>query len=237
MKKKALSEKRLEILETIDSHGIITRKQLLKYVKVADLNLRKGLKVLEDNQFISTYKLYRGYAHYITKKGSEYVGKINFGYVKSGKEPNLAILEHNLLINDCILQAIDYIKEHAKEKELSEIEIITERQQLSDIYLDLDWKRRTSTTNKQQIPSRIPDFLLKFKYGGTAFIHAYEVELSQKNKARLRAKFHWFKEQIELGNYTHIIYMYNDESVKRNLLDVSQQIGLKLNFREIEEEN
>lgn len=232
-----LSKKRFEILKLIDKHGIMTRKQILKYVQIANLNLLKGLKVLEEHEFIATYKLARGYAHYITKKGSEYVGEINFGYVKSGGRPNLAILEHNLLLNDCILQGIDYIKNNATEKELGNIEIITERQQLAEVFLDLDWKKRTATSDKRQVRNRIPDFLLKFTYGGREFIHACEVELSQKNKARLTAKLRWLKEQIDLGNYTHVVYFCNSQSVKQSLWTTSQQVGMKLNFREVREEN
>jgi hypothetical protein len=235
MEKKILSEKRIELLKIIDKYGILTRKQIHEHVNIAEINLFKGIKKLQELEFIGTYKLARGYAHYITKKGSEYIGTLNFGYVKSGGSPNLAILEHNLLVNDCIFQAISNLKSRGIE---SEIQILTEREQLAEIFLTLDLSRGNASQKKSQkmrVRNRIPDFVLIFDYGEKEYRYVYEVELSRKNTARLKNKFLWLKDQLISKNYSNINYMCRDEKLENYLKQNADKVGLPLDFLRIEE--
>ena len=235
MTEKILSEKRIELLKVIDKYGILTRKQIHKHVNIAEINLFKGTKKLQELEFIETYKLARGYAHYITKKGSEYIGMLNFGYVKSGGSPNLAILEHNLLVNDCIFQAISNLKSRGIK---SEIQILTEREQLAEIFLTLHLSRGNASQKKSQkmrVRNRIPDFILIFNYDETEYKYVYEVELSKKNTARLKNKFLWLKDQLINKTYSNINYMCRDEKMEKYLDQNADKIGLPLDFLRIEE--
>ncbi len=231
-----LSEKRVELLQIIDKYGIVTRKQLMRISPRSTQSLVDSMAKLEELNFIATYKLARGYAHYITKKGSEYIGALNFGYVKSGGSPNLAILEHNLLVNDCIVQAIADIK---RQGVTGEITVVSEREQLAEIFLTLDLTRGNASQKKSQkmkMRSRIPDFLLKFDYEGKPFIYAYEVELSRKNSTRLTNKHRWLRDQLVNKTYSSIHYMTRNEKMEKYLKENADKVDLPINFLRIQEE-
>lgn len=235
MKAKILSEKRIELLKVLDKYGILTRKQISNHIELTYRHLLAGLKVLEELEFIGKYKLARGYAHFITKKGSEYIGEFNFGYVKSGGSPNLAILEHNLLVNDCIVQAISNLRNRGIE---GNIETITERQQLSEIFLELDLRKGTSNQKQSQkmlTRSRVPDFILTFEHNSKIYNYAYEVELSRKNTTRLKNKFLWLKEQLVNKSYSTINYMCRDEKMEKFISQNAEKVGLPINFLRIDE--
>jgi len=235
MKSRGLSEKRIELLQVIDRYGIITRKQIYSFMQISERHLITGLKKLEALKYISTYRLARGYAHYITKAGSQYLGNINFGYVKSGfKEPNLAILEHNLLVNDCIVQETAYIQGRLKN---TPIETITEREQLVEITLKLDLSKQTVNQGrslKMKMRNRVPDFLLRFENDGEKLTNAYEVELTRKNRTALRGKLSWYKAEKEKGVYDNVLYLYERDNVKRHIETNANQVDLKVFFRKIE---
>lgn len=235
MKYSGLSEKRKEVLRVIDRHGILTREQLLKRVDIAYKNMVYAVKQLEELGYIATYKLARGYAHYITKKGSEYIGLINFGYVSSGGSPNLAILEHNLLVNDCILEATADIRKHLGD---IRVDIVTEREQLAEIMLNIDLSRlkpEERRRNKLRERNRVPDFLLAFKnQKEQKIVSAYEVELSRKTIQRLRGKLLWYKQQLEKNVYTHIWYMYEKDAIRRHIETNAHKVNLPVQFLEID---
>ncbi|MGY3751177.1 replication-relaxation family protein [Vagococcus acidifermentans] len=229
MKYSGLSEKRREILQTIDKYGILTREQILQRVQIAYKDMVYAVKALEELGYIATYQLGRGYVHYITRAGSEYVGSINFGYVKSGqKTPNLATIEHDLLVNDCLLEDIAYI--HNQLGDIP-VKIVTERDQLAEIALTLDL--RQSTASKKRARNRVPDYLLLFENEGNKIINAYEVELSRKNKASLKAKLLWYKDELQRKTYTNVWYVCQQESVKRHVETTAKQVGLPVFFREL----
>lgn len=234
MKYSGLSEKRRELLKVIDRYGILTREQILERVDIAYKNMVYAVKQLEELEYIATYKLARGYAHYITKLGSEYIGAINFGYVKnSKKEPNLATIEHNLLVNDCILEDMAYIREQLGD---IHINITTEREQLAETILNLDLRQRTPTQSKSlkmKMRNRIPDYLLSFENQGATITNAYELELSRKTKSALRAKLLWYKDEIQRKTYTNVWYVVQQASVKNHVQTNAEQVGLRVFFREM----
>lgn len=227
---RGLSEKRIELLKVIDSHGILTRKQIHGFMDIAEINLFKGIKRLEELGFIATYKLARGYAHYITKSGSEYLGMINFGYVSRGnKQPNLATVEHNLTVIDCILRESAYLQDNIGRA--IPLQVITEREQLAESYLSLDLRNSSSGSRAVRTRSRVPDFLLSFSNEGEQVINAYEVELSRKNKTALLSKLSWYQQEKVKGIYDNIIYLCENSSVKNHVKTNAEQIGLKVYFR------
>lgn len=231
MSKRGLSVKRVEVLTVIDRLGILTRKQIQGYMDISDVSILKGIRRLEELGFVATYKLARGYAHYITKSGSDYLGNINFGYVKRGnKEPNLASLEHNLLVNDCILQEKRYLKENIE----GDIRLISEREQLAELNLTLDLQNRMPGQKQSRSRNRVPDFLLRFSSRGEKVTNAYEVELTRKNKNALLSKLSWYQKEKESGVYDNIVYLYEDNSVKSHVETNAAQVGLKVFFRKIE---
>lgn len=225
----------MELLQLLDQRGIMTREQILNTFDIAYKNLVYALKNLEELEFISTFKLARGYAHFITKKGSEYVGLINFGYVRSSsKEPNLATVEHNLLVNECIATEKQYLIENLGDT--VPMRLITEREQLAEISLNLDLRGKTPTrSEKMRARNRIPDFLYKFENNGQSLTNAYEVELSRKTKTALINKLLWYKSQKERGIYDNILYLYKNDSIKNHVQTNARDIGLKVFLKKIGE--
>lgn len=234
MRNSGLSEKRKELLALIDKHGIMTRKQIEEHMDIAPINVFKGTKKLEELGYIKTYKLARGYAHYITRAGSEYIGNINFGYVKSGGEPNLATLEHNLLVNDCILQAMKSVRDYFGEEKA--IEYVTEREQLADSMLKIDFSNRQAREKqkaKMTLRNKIPDFLLRYEGKNNLVTNAYEVELSRKGNKALKGKLLWYKQEQEKKIYTNVWYMYEKEAIKNHVTTNAKALNYGVNFLEI----
>lgn len=234
MRNSGLSKKRKELLALIDKHGIMTRKQIEEYMDIASINIFKGTKKLEELGYIQTYPLARGYAHYVTRAGSQYIGMINFGYVKSGGIPNLAILEHNLLVNECILQAIESVKDYFGEDK--EITYITEREQLADSMLAIDFSHRNAREKqkaKMIMRNKIPDFLLKYEGKNNPVTNAYEVELSRKGNKALKGKLLWYKQEQEKKTYTNVWYMYEKETIRNYVTTNAKAVHYGVNFLEI----
>lgn len=234
MKNSGLSEKRIALLRLLDQRGIMTREQILSTFDIAYKNLVYALKNLEELEFIATFKLARGYAHYITKKGSDYVGLINFGYVRSAsKQPNLATVEHNLLVNECIGKEKQYLIDNLGSD--VPIRLITEREQLAEINLNLDLRGKTPTrSEKMRVRNRIPDFLFQFENNGQPLTNAYEVELSRKTKTALINKLTWYKSEKEKGIYDNILYLYDNESIKSHVQTNARDVGLKVFLKKID---
>lgn len=236
MQQSILSEKQIEILKVIDSHGVITKNQISDRVTLTDKRIGVALQKLEKLGFIRVYKITRKYCYYITKKGSEYIGLLSFGYVKNEKEPNLALLRHSLLVNDSILEDVREAKEKVPN---AIITVVTEREWLAENFLMLDGmvlSSKQAHKEKMQARNRVPDYILKIPISAeTTLNNAHEVELSRKGKVALHRKLAWYLHNQELGLISHVTYIYEDQAVRRHVARVAQQVGIKIFFRKLGE--
>lgn len=236
MKQSMLSEKQSEILSVIDRHGVMTKKQISDRVTLTYARVVNALQKLEKLGFIRVYRVTREYCYYITKKGSEYRGLLSFGYVKNEKEPNLALLRHNLLVNDSILEDL---KEAQAKLPNTEITVVTEREQLAESHLLLDSSllpAKELRKEKLRIRNRIPDYLLKIPLSAETILNnAYEVELSRKGSVALKRKLEWYLHNQKQGLIGHVTYVYEDEAVHRYVARVAKDVGLHIFFRKLGE--
>lgn len=230
------SSKTFQLLCLLDRYGIMTRKQILQRLSIADNNLRIALKKLEKLGFIKTYKGMTEYAHYITTKGSEYIGFLNFGYVQGDKQPNLATLKHNLLMNDAILEGIALI---SKETPDYSIDIITEREILAEKYVGLDrqYKGKWLRREKAVIRHKIPDFYFLVPIANEVRRIAFEVELTRKSKKALETKLKWYVDQKRNGFITQVCYMYEDMAIADHVAINAQRLNLGIQFHHLSSGN
>lgn len=233
MKDEVLSKKRKELLQIIDKYGIVTREQIDQFMKISYKFKVDSLKKLEALKFIKTYQLAQGHVHYITKRGSEYIGLNNRGYTSRDSDPNLAKLVHNLRINDCIIQ--EWQDKQGNDL-VESMEIKSEREILSSLFREIDYgfraeKRRAEKTRTM---NRIPDFMIFFELSnGRKLSNAYEVELSHKNRTSLERKLKWYTDERAKGTIDNVTYYYEDEGIKRRVEEKAKNMGLSLFFEPI----
>lgn len=231
-----LSPKRKELLWLIDRFGIMTRKQILHFVPFTKANLSVAIRNLEEMQFIGTQEVANGHVHFITKRGSLFIGQINFGYVKSAdKAPYFQTIQHDLKMNDCIISEIGYLR-----NELGEgitIELTTEREILCEAFQETHFQGRSSKyirSEKQRIRNRVPDFILAFQPDQDKISNAYEVELTRKSKNALIKKLTWYKKELQKKSFDHIIYMYELDNIRKHVEINAHQQNLPVHCKLIE---
>lgn len=226
------TDKTYQLLKLLDRYGIMTRVQILQRLSIAENNLRIALKKLEDLGFIKTFKGLSKYAHYITTKGSEYIGYLNFGYVQGDKQPNLATLRHNLMMNDAILESIALLR---KDFPTNELTLTTEREILAEKYLTLNqqytgkWLRR----EKAVVRNKIPDFYISIEVDGQIRRISYELELTRKSKKALETKLKWYVDQKRQGLITQVCYIYDDSAIADHVATNARRLNLNIQFYEI----
>lgn len=232
-----LSVKRKNLLVLIDRFGIMTREQILFFEKFTKANLSLAIRKLEEMGFIATQEVSHGHVHYITKRGSSFIGTINFGYIKSAdKAPYFQTLQHDIKMNDCIISEIQYLR-----KELGDnvtLELTTEREILCEAFQETHFHGRSSTyirREKQRIRNRVPDFIIAFSQGEEKVVNAYEVELTRKSKNALIKKLVWYKKELQKKSFDHIIYMYELENIRKHVETNAYQQNLNLHCKLIEQ--
>lgn len=225
-----MNSKTYQLLFLIDRFGIMKRKQILDRLDITEKNLRISLSKLEEMKFIKTYKEQRQYSHFITTKGSEYIGRLNFGYTQTDKEPNFATLRHNLMMNDAEKEILEVL---TKGNPRLNFELVTEREILANQYLGLEerYSGKNLRREKAQIRNKIPDFRVEYEKEGHRVIIAYELELTRKTKKALMRKLQWYNDQLRQGKLSSVIYIYDDKGVYEHVAISAAKLFLPKQFR------
>lgn len=227
----------MAMLENIDKFGVMTKQQIMYFVPIQWRNLIPALKALEKLELINNTVVNHKTVHYITNKGSRFIGMINNGYVKSDdKEPYFNTLIHDLKIVNCVIQESEvFFKKYGVDFSL---EIISEREILAEKFLELDFSQKSRshiTKLKRDEGKKIPDFLIRFPLDGNYLTNAYEVELTRKSKKALRAKLSWLTHQVVIGQYNYIVYFFENDSVRTFVETTVAQVHGKIISKTIEE--
>lgn len=225
-----MNSKTYQLLYLLDRYGIMKRKQMLERLAITEKNLRISLGKLEEMKFIKTYREQRQYSHFITTKGSEYIGRLNFGYTQNDKEPNFATLRHNLMMNDASKEILEVLQ---KGNPRLHFTLITEREILANQYLGLEGKYsgKILRREKAQIRNKIPDFRVEYQKNGQPVVIAYELELTRKTKKALLRKLQWYKDQLKRGSLSSVIYIYDDSGVYEHVAISAAKLFLPKQFR------
>lgn len=223
------TDKTYQLLQLLDRYGIMTRTQIIDRLSITEKNLRLALKKLEKLGFIKTFKETAKYAHYITTKGSEYIGLLNFGYVQGDKQPNLATLRHNLMMNDAIAESIQLLRKTYPDNELM---IVTEREILAEKYLDLNQQYRGKWLRREKavVRHKIPDFYLLITIDDEILRISYELELTRKSRHALETKLKWYADQKKNGWITQVCYVYDDERISDYVAINASRLNLSIQF-------
>ncbi|MDB1729510.1 MarR family winged helix-turn-helix transcriptional regulator [Enterococcus avium] len=225
-----INSKTYQLLYLLDRFGIMKRKQILERLDITEKNLRISLNKLEEMKFIKTYKEQRQYSHFITTKGSEFIGRLNFGYTQSDKEPNFATLRHNLMMNDASKEILEVL---SKGNSRLQFELVTEREILANQYLGLEerYSGKNLRREKAQIRNKIPDFRVEYEIDSQRVVLAYELELTRKTKKALVRKLQWYNDQLRHGKLSSVIYIYDDWGVYEHVALSAAKLFLPQQFR------
>ncbi|EGP4895137.1 MarR family transcriptional regulator [Enterococcus faecium] len=224
--------KMYRMLYEIDRHGIMTAQQLFSRIKTSRSNIGRGVKKLEKLGFIKVSKVYREYCYYITNEGSHYIGRINFGYTQTDKEPNTTTLRHNLKLVDATAMSLAKLKKEVPTKNL---ELITEREHLAWWYerLEQQFTGKFLRQEKNGLRKKVPDYLIRYMDDdGELMTLAYELELTRKSTNYLLKKLKWYSDQVDrFDRYQNLIYVCEEKRIYVNVAYNAEKIGLSVGYQ------
>ncbi|PEK34113.1 hypothetical protein [Bacillus pseudomycoides] len=231
-----LSEKQSLLLNAVSKFGLITKKQIERYIQggIKHSTLYKVRNQLIDMGLIAVEKAGYNTVFYITEKGARHTGDTTVGYTSFPA----VTLNHDLMVNECILTYLEILKARGQNVDFVSEKTLLKYELENAIFLTSEEKVKK---NSVKLRNRIPDFVLLIKNidasGNEHTIsYAYEVELHAKSKARYDDKFAHYKQLIERDNYyTNVTYIVADNTVKNavvraasNKLKVNEQIHFKM---------
>lgn len=215
-----LSEKRKDVLVLIDRFGVITNRQLEKFLPHMNFNtVRRARNQLKELGFIDEKSYGRRKVSTITKKGSEYVGNI-----MTGAGSSYANLQHDLTANELVYTLVNQYKEKGYQ-----VTFDTEREIMRDVYLTLSYEEIKKPNKLRHLSKEVPDFLLKVN-GQTI---AFEVELNRKTNSRIEKKVRQYKKSIDEGAYSKVIYICRDEVIKKHVEIFANGVDLNIGFLDL----
>lgn len=217
-----LTKKRKDVLVLIDRFGVITNRQLEKYLDYMGVNtVRRGRKQLLDLGFIEERNFGRRKVCAVTKKGSEYVGNIMMGAGSS-----YANLQHDLTVNEIVYKLIEQYREKGWD-----VIFHTEREVLRELFLSLSYEEIRKPNKLRHLSKEVPDFLLDLD--GNKY--AFELELSRKTNKRIEKKIQQYKRSIEDGLYSRVFYICKDEAIKKHVDLFAKGFNLDIRFLMLEQ--
>ncbi|MFG6150610.1 replication-relaxation family protein [Halobacillus sp. B23F22_1] len=212
-----LSEKRKEVLETIDRFGVITNRQLEKFLSYMGVNtIRRGRQQLKELGFIEEKSFGRRKVSTITKKGSEYVGQI-----MTGASSSYSQLQHDLTVNEIVHALVQQYKEKGHS-----VTFLTEREVIRKAFLSLSYEEIKKPNKLRHLSKEVPDFLLNFRDQSFAF----EVELNRKTHQRIEKKVQQYKQSVEENTYSRVFYICKDEGIRRHVESFAKGVGVDIHF-------
>lgn len=235
-----LSPKQNLLLDTVSKFGIISGKQILRYLKgeLIKPTLYKVKNQLMAMGLIGTEKVGLDTVFYITEKGASYTGDYTIGYTSFP----ITTLKHDLLVNECILTYLEIGEENSY---ITNIEFISDKtllkQELEEaIFLSKQDEDKMVKKNSVRLRNRIPDFVLITTLNANGQevkqYKAYEVELHAKSKNRYTDKFLHYKQLIKIEKrYRNVTYIVPDKIVynavaraSTDTLTMNEDITLKM---------
>ncbi|MGX5742747.1 replication-relaxation family protein [Bacillus toyonensis] len=231
-----LSEKQTLLLNAVSKFGIITKKQIERYLKneLKHSTLYKVRNQLMDMGLIAVEKAGYNTVFYITEKGARHTGDTTIGYTSFPA----VTLNHDLMVNECILTYLEIAKARGQNVDFVSEKTLLKYELENAIFLTSEEKVKK---NSVKLRNRIPDFVLLVRNADTngnehTMSFAYEVELHAKSKARYDDKFAHYKQLIERDHYySNVTYIVADNVVKNAVvrassdkLKVNEQIHFKM---------
>jgi hypothetical protein len=219
-----LAEKQEEVLQVINRFGVITTTQLSAFLKgsISHVTIYQTKRKLLSLGFLTEEKI--GYQLILAMRpsGVEYLGSTLTRFTKF----NYSTLNHQLVMNDCIL-ALKYIAKKTGQP----FEFITERELRSE-YIEQNFSKsdRRNTTLLKRIADRIPDFVLLENDERIAC----EVELTRKSSKRYIEKMNRYRNEILNGQYNQVRYLCENESICDTVISYAQQTGIVSNMLQLE---
>lgn len=213
--KVGLTEKRYMILNVLDKFGIVTVDQIVKLTSFNKSTIYYALREFEKKELIRKFKSMQKAVYLITKLGSEVIGDINFGFSKDERTPNFAIFRHAMLLNESVI----FYKEHFSERAQFEVE------------RELIAKFASEGLQRKKQIANLPDFVIEIE----GMRQAVEVELTRKSPAKLTRKLLNYKRLIEVGEYTHLIYLYQSLAIRRLVAKCAVDVGVEVTFGNLDE--
>lgn len=213
-----LSEKRKDVLVLIDRFGVITNHQLEKFLDYMGVNtIRRARKQLLELGFIDERVFGRRKVCAITKKGSEYVGKI-----MTAANNSYSNLQHDLSVNEVVFKLVNDYKNKGQI-----ISFTTEREITREAFLSLSYQEINKPNKLRHLKNEVPDFVLLLNDTNRL---AFEVELNAKSNKRIERKMKQYKESVANDVYSKVFYICKDEGIKRHVELFAKGIGIDIKF-------
>ncbi|GGJ77634.1 replication-relaxation family protein [Virgibacillus salexigens] len=217
-----LSEKRKDVLVLIDRFGVITNRQLEKFLPYMNFNtVRRARNQLKELGFIEEKAFGRRKVSTVTKKGSEYVGSI-----MTGAGSSYANLQHDLTVNEVVYTLVRQYKDKGYE-----VKYQTEREIMREEFLSLSYEEIKKPNKLRHLSKEVPDFSLEMN----GQILAFEVELNRKTNNRIEKKVNQYKQSVEQGTYTRVFYICRDEGIKKHVDLFAKGVNLDVSFLSLNE--
>lgn len=211
MKFNVVSEKRMKVLRLIDRFGVIGVTQLETYSGMATMTIYRARQQLEELKFIENKSFGRQKICVITKEGSDYVGNLKFA-----GPSGYSSLQHDLTAAEVL-----FIMKNRYLEQGRDLDFKTERELTREYGLTL--ANQNQPMRWDYMAKNVPDFSLFNEERRVA----YEVELSSKANARIIRKMGQYRDLINSGHYTDVIYLCKDETIMKSIQQSADGVGVK----------
>lgn len=211
MKFNVVSAKRMKVLELIDRFGVIAVTQLETYSGMPKMTIYRARLQLEELKLIESKNFGRQRICVVTKEGSDYVGKLKFA-----GPSGFSSLQHDLTVAEALFVMKNRYLEQGRE-----LNYQTERELTREYALTL--ANQNQPMRWDYMAKNVPDFSLFNEERRVA----YEVELSSKTNARIIRKMEQYRELINNGTYTDVIYLCGDTTILKSVQQSAEGAGLK----------
>lgn len=211
MKFNVVSEKRMKVLQLVDRFGVIGVTQLEKYSGMATMTIYRARQQLEELKLIENKSFGRQKICVITKEGSDYVGSLKFA-----GPTGYSSLQHDLTVAEVL-----FIMKNRYLEQGRDLDFKTERELTREYAFTL--ANQNQPMRWDYMAKNVPDFSLFNKERRVA----YEVELSSKTNARIIRKMEQYRDLINSGHYTDVIYLCRDATILKSIQQSADGVGLK----------
>ncbi|MBW7636356.1 hypothetical protein K1I48_23330 [Bacillus licheniformis] len=212
-----LSEKRRKVVEAIDRFGVITSVQLERYLKdLGVMTIYRARAQGEELGFVETKAFGRRKVLCITKKGSNFIGRIG-----SAASAGYSTLQHDLTVNDVIFSLLERYAAQGKDFGFK-----TERELVQELLLSMSVEQTRKPNALRHVAQEVPDFILV----NSERRFAFEVELSRKTSARIQKKMNQYKKSLQNGLYDRVFYICKEDAIKKHIQAFASSVGVNISF-------
>lgn len=233
-----LNESQIYILDCINKFGVLTTKQLIKYIdgKFSDIYIYKIITHFEELEIIKRESLGKDKYFYLLTEGFNLASNPMHAFRKI----KLSELNHDLAVNDFLIQQQLELKNRT---DIEEFNIQTEREIVYSYLSEADRNsyKQIGIQNKSNLLRNLrrncPDGIISYRQNGTLINIAYELEMNQKYVSRYRQKMKEYRNEFLQGKYNALIYMCNGQAIERKIKSVLEelQIDININFVQLDE--